>query len=152
MIFFADTSFFCALYRTEVHSGKADAFSEAHPDQIVLSSLIGFEFRQSIRLQIRQHESDHRVGISRADAARVMRDFQADMQNGVFPLLTPDWPAVHVLAELLSAKHTETGGHRFADILHVATALQLAVGGFLTFDSTQRELAGAEGLEVPLAC
>lgn len=151
MIHFADTSFFCAIYRTEIHSNQADAFSEAHPNQIVLSSLIAFEFRQSLRLQTRQHESDRRFGISRHDAARVMRDFQADTQGGVFTMLTPDWPSVHALAEMLSAKHSEAGGHRFADILHVATALQLAVAGFLTFDSSQRQLAEAEGLEVPLA-
>ena len=49
---------------------------------------------------------------------------------------------------MLSAKHTESGGHRFADILHVATALQLGSSEFLTFDANQRTLVQAEGLAV----
>lgn len=41
-------------------------------------------------------------------------------------------------------------GHRLADILHVATALHLGVGEFLTFDANQRRLAVSEGLVVPV--
>ena len=36
------------------------------------------------------------------------------------------------------------------DILHVATALELGVKEFLTFDGNQKKLAEAEGLVVPL--
>lgn len=149
MIWFADTSFFCSLYREDAHSPHADALSELHRGEIVLSSLIGFEFRQSIRLQVRQHHADKTTGISKENAAKVLRLFQGDTQSGVFRLMMPDWPEVHTMAEILSAKHTETEGCRFADILHVATALQLGCGGFLTFDSCQGELARKEGLGVP---
>jgi len=40
-------------------------------------------------------------------------------------------------------------GWRFADILHVATALQLGAETFLTFDDNQCALAETEGLVVP---
>ncbi len=56
----------------------------------------------------------------------------------------------HRIAEVLSAKHTATGGHRLNDILHVATALHLGAAGFLTFDASQKNLAEAEGMTVPL--
>ncbi len=53
------------------------------------------------------------------------------------------------LAEMLSAKHTEARGHRLANILHLATALNLGAGVFLTFDAQQKALALAEGMQVP---
>jgi predicted nucleic acid-binding protein len=37
-------------------------------------------------------------------------------------------------------------GHRFLDILHVATARVLGASEFLSFDENQRRLARAEGL------
>jgi predicted nucleic acid-binding protein len=50
----------------------------------------------------------------------------------------------------LSAKHTESGGHRLADILHVATAVHFGAAQFLTSDMSQKKLAEVEGLVVPL--
>lgn len=57
---------------------------------------------------------------------------------------------MHRIAEDLSAKHTESEGHRFADILHVATAIHLGCGRFLTFDENQKKLAEAEGMTLPV--
>jgi predicted nucleic acid-binding protein len=61
-----------------------------------------------------------------------------------------DWPIVHRLAESLSDVHTRNGGHRLADLLHVATALHLGAREFLTFDANQKALAEAEGMTVPV--
>lgn len=149
MNWFADTSFFCALYRKEIWTEEAIFFSELLHGEIVLSSLVGFEFRQAIRLQVRQNLADRTSGISKEEATRVLSLFQRDTQTGLFRLLMPNWPEVHTTAEILSAKHTENGGFRFADILHVATALQLGCEGFLTFDSDQQVLARLEGLRLP---
>ena len=52
-------------------------------------------------------------------------------------------------AEELGSASTVSAGHRLADVLHVATAIQLGVRDFLTFDINQRRLAEAEGLVVP---
>jgi hypothetical protein len=51
-------------------------------------------------------------------------------------------------AELLSRRHTKTGGHRGLNILHVATALHLEASELLSFDKNQRRLARAAGFEV----
>ena len=59
-----------------------------------------------------------------------------------------DWAKVYSIAEELSAQHTRQGGHRSFDLLHVATALHLKAGRFLTFDTRQAELAKAAGLKV----
>ncbi len=80
----------------------------------------------------------------------MLRDLQSDLASGVLLVVPADWLDVHRLAEELSAKHTETSGHRLIDILHVATALHLGAEEFLTFDSNQKLLAETEGLKVPV--
>lgn len=64
-------------------------------------------------------------------------------------MIPVDWAAVHQRAEALSSAHTQKKGHRMADILHVATALQLGASEVLTFDANQAMLARSEGLVVP---
>ncbi len=59
-----------------------------------------------------------------------------------------DWARVYSIAEELSAQHTVQGGHRSFDLLHVATALHVKAGRFLTFDARQAALAKAAGLKV----
>ncbi|NBV87723.1 MAG: PIN domain nuclease, partial [Verrucomicrobia bacterium] len=49
----------------------------------------------------------------------------------------------------LSGIYTVTRGHRAFDILHVASASSGRADWFLTFDANQKELAQAEGLQVP---
>jgi predicted nucleic acid-binding protein len=78
----------------------------------------------------------------------MLRDLQFDLSHRLIEVRPVDWADVHQLAERLSATHTTDGGHRLADILHVATALHLGMEGFLTFDDRQRKLAAAVGLVV----
>ena len=80
----------------------------------------------------------------------MLRDLRVDLASGVLAVVPVDWTEVHNLAEILSAKHTESGGHRFADLLHVATALQLGTEQFLTFDANQGRIARAEGMKTPV--
>jgi predicted nucleic acid-binding protein len=146
---FAETSFFCALYREQVNSSRADALRKSISDPLPVSPLVLFEFRQSVRLQVRLHRQNPRLGFGEKEGRAMLRDLQSDLSSGVLQVVAADWAGVFSLAEMLSAKHTETGGNRFADILHVATALQLGAATFWTFDANQRDLAVAEGLGVP---
>lgn len=146
---FPETSFLCAIYREQDNSSRADRIRADIPDPLPVSALVLFEFRQSVRLQVRLHRKDRRLGFGSQEGQAMLRDLQSDLSSGVLEVLPADWAGVFSLAELLSAKHTESGGHRFADILHVATALQLGIETFLTFDANQRALAEAEGLVVP---
>lgn len=148
MSVFPDTSFLCAVYRTQDNSERADAYLARRTRPISISTLLLLEFRQSLHLQVRLHENDRSRGFgkSAADAMRV--DLDEDLRRGIYEVVPVDWPAVHRLAEELSDRHTRQEGHRLADILHVATALQLDSKEFLTFDGRQRELAEAEGLRV----
>ncbi len=80
----------------------------------------------------------------------MLNDLQIDLNAGLLTTIPVDWAAVHQRAEALSSAHTPAGGHRLADILHVATALHLGVTEFLTFDGSQKKLAEAAGLVVPV--
>ncbi len=80
----------------------------------------------------------------------MLADLKADLVSGAVVTVPAPWPEIHLAAERLSERHTDAGGHRSMDILHVATALELGAKEFLTFDKNQRMLAEAEGMMVPL--
>lgn len=150
MTAYPDTSFLCAIYRTQVNSPRADAWMSARTGPLPVTSLLLLEFRQSVRFQSRLFSPDRTKGYAPAEGARMLRDLQSDLASGVLEVVAADWADVHRIAENLSGKYTAQGGHRLADILHVATALHLASPEFLTFDANQRTLATAEGMEVPV--
>lgn len=147
---FPDTSFLCSLYRRQVHSPLAITYMQAVNDPLPVSSFLLLEFRQSIRFHNRLFSLDRNKGFSPAEGSRMLRDLQSDLASGVLHVVTVDWADVHRIAEELSHKHTAQGGHRLADILHVATALHLGSPDFLTFDANQKKLAEAEGMTVPV--
>ena len=150
MKFFPDTSFICSLYRKQHTSQQAVAFHLNMLELLPVSTLLLLEFRQSVRFQIRLFQKDRSKGFFKTEGDAMLRALQSDLANGVLAMVAPDWADVHRIAEELSSKHTESGGHRLADILHVATALHLGTEQFLTFDANQKLLAEAEGMEVPL--
>ena len=145
---FADTSLLCALYRVQDNSPVAYKLAEGIKEPIAVSSLVLFEFRQSVRLQAFRFTKDRTQGYSPREAARVLETLQANLEGGALVVAPADWPEVHSLAEQLSAQHTAAIGNRSLDILHVATALHLGAKQFLTFDAQQAALAKAAGLKV----
>jgi predicted nucleic acid-binding protein len=149
MTAFPDTSFLCSLYRLQEFSPAAIARMKQIPQPLPVTSLLLFEFRQSVRLQVFLRAKDRKKGFTKAEGEAMLRDLRADLSSGVIAVVPVDWTEVHNLAEMLSAKYTESGGHRFADLLHVATALQLGAQQFLTFDANQRAIARFEGMKTP---
>jgi predicted nucleic acid-binding protein len=145
---FADTSFICSLYRLQASSEDAFSFMERFKGEIVVSSQVIWEFRQSARFQVFRYQNDKTMGFSKAEAERMMGALAENVTAGSLTLATVDWPDVHSISEALSATHTMKGGHRLMDILHIATAKHLGLKHFLTFDGNQKKLASAEGLLV----
>lgn len=148
MIAFPDTSFLCALYVRQDNSLAAAAYFKTIPEALHVSSLMLYEFRQSVRFQVWLHARDKSKGYPQTIAEAALGKLQANMEAGAVVPVTTDWPDVHRLAETLSKRHTMAGGHRSLDVLHVATALHLGARDFLTFDTNQRKLATAEKLKV----
>lgn len=149
MSHFPDTSFLCALYREQMNSSRADAYLKNLSGGLKVSSLLLFEFRQAVHFQIYLNLKDRAKGYSEEEGEQMLQDMQSDLGGKVIAVLPVDWSDVHYIAERLSKTYTKKAGFRFADILHVATALHLGVKEFLTFDLHQKKLAHAEGLKVP---
>lgn len=147
---YPDTSFLCSLYRKQHTSPQAVSYQKMLTEPLPVSTFLLLEFRQSVRFQARLFEKDRSRGFSKTEGSAMLRALQSDLVDGVLEMVAPDWADVHRIAEELSAKHTESGGHRLADILHVATAVHLGAAQFLTFDANQKKLAEAESMEVPL--
>jgi len=147
---FPDTSFLCSVYRTQVHSARADAFMTTRTKPLHVSSFLLLEFRQSLRFQARLNAADRTKGFPGNEAQLMLRHLQSDLAAQVLQMVSVDWSDVFQRSEALSARYTVSGGHRMADIMHVATALHLGAEEFLTFDANQKRLAVAEGLTVRL--
>lgn len=147
---YPDTSFLCALYIAQSHSVRAIQFTSRLTEPLPGTSLLFFEFRQSVQFQAFRFTRDRSQGYSPAAAKAAMAALQSDITAGLFRVMPVDWPAVHRTAERLALQHTIKGGHRSFDILHIATALELGANGFLTFDANQKKLAAGEGLQVPV--
>lgn len=145
---FPDTSFLCALYRTQDNSKRADRIFAELREPLFVSSLLILEFRQSVRFQAGLYKRGRTQGFPQAEGAQMLTDLKTDLDSGTLKMMPVEWTTVHGMAERLSEKHTVPGGHRLVDILHVATALHLESREFLTFDANQKKLAQAEGLKV----
>jgi len=141
---YADTSFISALYHPEKMTPTAVACLLSQREPLLLTEVQQAETRNSFRLRAAQKRS------SREEVVRALAQFERDITEGIFEFVSPDWAGTFREFERISGKHTEQGGHRFADLLHVASAVTLEARVFLTFDRRQAKLAKAVGLKVPL--
>jgi predicted nucleic acid-binding protein len=148
VIAFPDTSFLCALYVPQ--STSADAIGHYHKmkEPLCVSALLLGEFRQSVRFQIFRHSRDSTQGYARKTGLGALAKLQSNLDAGALVVMPAEWADVLTIAERISSKHTISSGHRYIDLLHVATALQLGAVDFLSCDANQRKLAAAEGLAV----
>ena len=83
-----------------------------------------------------------------ADAWRdAVASFDEDWVEGRYAHADVLWRSTLKRAAELSRTHTPKLGCRSLDVLHVATALELGLRDFLTFDRRQQQLARAAGLK-----
>lgn len=83
-----------------------------------------------------------------ADAKNdALASFDEDFAQGRYVQADLLWRATLQRAGELSRKHTPGLGCRSLDVLHVASALELGMRYFLTFDLRQRRFARAVGLK-----
>ena len=148
MIAFPDTSFLCALYVPQSTSVTAITHYQRMKEPLCVSALLLGEFRQSVRFQIFRHSRDSTQGYARKTGLEALTKLQANIDAGALVVMPAEWADVLTIAERISSKHTMSGGHRFIDLLHVATALHLRAVEFLSCDANQSKLAAAEGLTV----
>ncbi len=89
---YPDTSFLCAIYRLQDNSPRAAALFEAMPEPLPVSSLLLFEFRQSVRYQTALHAKDRRKGYPPAEGAKMLADLESDLAAGALVIATYDNP------------------------------------------------------------
>ncbi len=148
---YPDTSFLCAIYRTQDNSPQAITWRAAMDEPLHVTRLLLWEFRQSARFHAFRHSHNRQVGYPLREAEKMISDLQDDIAHGLVISIEPDLTDILFTAERLSKSRTFAGGHRSFDILHVATALTLGATDFLTFDTNQAALASSERLATPLA-
>ena len=137
-----DTSFLFAFYGIDSLTGQAVAEVRHLSQSISVSILNEFELENAIRFSV------FRRAIDSSMATAMLADYERDMRLGKLSLATCNLSAVLAEAKRLSIAHSQSGGHRAFDILHVAAALHLGAREFLSFDANQRKLAKAEGLKI----
>lgn len=144
MVTYADTSFLFSLYGNDVNTPKAVAWMKSQKNPLTLNSLGEYELGNALRF------AEFRKAIASGEAALFWAQFETDRASGRLSIQVSNLADVIDEAKRLSATYTLAGGHRGFDILHVASALILGVGQFLTFDANKKKLAGAEGMVMPL--
>jgi len=137
-----DTSFLFALYGIDSLTERAVAQVRHLPQSISVSILNEFELENAIRFSVFRRAIDSSMAIA------MLADYARDMSIGRLSLVTCNLASVLAEAKRLSIAHSQNGGHRAFDILHVAAALQLGAREFLSFDANQRKLAKAVGLKI----
>src|SRR5262249_2918481 len=89
-----------------------------------------------------------RHSITSKAMADALASFEEDMAEGRYLHADVLWRAPVDRAIKLSRRHTPLIGCRSLDVLRVATAFELGLPMFVTFDERQRRLARAAGLRL----
>jgi predicted nucleic acid-binding protein len=133
-----------SLYAPDINSDRAVIeLAKAHKP-ILSSAAVYLEATNAFQLMV------FRGYATKVNAVTALRDFEQDIDRGVFQMF-PVPPLAWETARNLSIRRSASLGTRSLDILHVAMALTLHADVFLTFDRQQAELARAEGLATPFA-
>ena len=90
----------------------------------------------------------HRGEITPDALADTLASFDEDFASGLYQQADLLWRATLNRAADLSRAYSARLGTRSLDVLHVASALELELPTFVTFDSRQQQLARAVGLKV----
>lgn len=134
MKIYADTSFLVSLYSPDANSAAAARTMQASSGDRFVSVFGELEVVNAMGLRVFRKE------VSAAQARLSLHDFEKDLRAGVLQL-RPLSEQVFERARQLSRQTTPKLGTRTADLLHVASALELSADFLYTFDQQQRKLA-----------
>jgi predicted nucleic acid-binding protein len=138
---YADSSFLVSLFIPDAHSVAALRTMESSDGIVFVTSFGEMETVNAFGLRVFRREA------SLADTAAARNHFESDLRDGIFQFRgLPE--LVFERARQLSLQTTAKLGTRAADLLHVATALELGSNYFYSFDRKQRNLAQAVGLKL----
>ena len=139
---YADPSALLKLYRMEVESRAFAQWRFRNPEPVPLTLHGELEIVNAIELFL------HRKALTTAEARAATQSFEEDLAGGRYRREDPGWRAVMRRSKGLTLAHTAGIGTRTLDVLHVASALELGLRHFLTFDERQSALAVRAGLKL----
>lgn len=150
---YGDTNFFLRLYLPTPDlarvSRKIADYLRLEDEPMPFTPLHRLEFRNALRLMVYRRKQAGELPLTPPQARQVLRANEADLADRVFLThVALDWTEALREAERLSAAHTETGGYRALDLLHVGSALSLGREEFCSFDNDARRVAMLGGLRV----
>jgi len=139
---YIDSSALRQLYVHDANSAAMAVRRLKHPGAVVLTRFGRTELMNSMA-----------SAVFRRDIAEVVfqtfgRLLEEDMADRRLHLVDVSWRTVLDQAAELSRKHTPVLGTRSLGVLHVASALELKVRQFVTYDARQAKLAAACGLKI----
>lgn len=139
---YADPSALLKFYRMEAESQALARWRFHHPEPLPLTLHGELEVWNGIEL------FRHRKALSAEAARDAAVSFEENLAQGRYRREDPGWRAVLRRAMELTHAHTAEVGTRTLDVMHVASALELGMKNFLTFDERQAELARRAGLRL----
>ena len=138
---YLDTSALVKLYLLETDSTGVQELISSQHDPLPVWELQEMELTNALRLKVFWGE------ISSMDADRQLELFEKRKEKGLYYFPDLDRAALLTTFQRLSA-HTPELGCRTLDIMHVACAVLLSPGLFVSFDARQKQLAARAGLTV----
>ena len=138
---YVDTSVIVKLYIKEDLSAEAAVWLKRNNEAVPLTRVHELEFINALHLKMFRSE------ITRDEVLSISSRFSEHEKAGIFYRPQVDWAKVFDDAIDLSKKYTAKVGARSLDIIHVASALSIGAGKFLTVDVRQSELAAPSGLK-----
>jgi predicted nucleic acid-binding protein len=138
---YLDSSLLVSLYCLDANSAAAAAALQPVAGALLITTLCELETVNAFGLRVFRKE----MSSSQADTA--WQDFENDLRARAFQVKGLPEPAFE-RARQLSRKFAPKLGTRTADLLHVATALELGATEFFSFDLQQRKMALAAGLKL----
>lgn len=141
-VVYADPSALLKLYLREPESRAMARWRGRAGDPLLLTHHGRVELVNGIAL------AAHRGLIADDAYEAALAALNDDLTSGRYRLADLLWRATLKRAAELSRAHTKSLGCRSLDVLHVASALELELKQFLTFDLRQTKLARAAGLKV----
>jgi predicted nucleic acid-binding protein len=139
---YADPSALLKLYVHEPESAAMSRWRSRTPGALPIGEHGRLEIVNAICL------AAFRRTISAGAMHDALASFDEDLVEGRYVSADVLWRATLRRAGELSRAQTPTVGCRTLDVLHVATALELGLREFVTFDRRQQQFARRAGLKV----
>ena len=139
---YADPSALLKLYVHEPESAAMSAWRIRTRGALAVTQHGRLEITNGIAL------AAFRQAITAEAMTDALASFDEDWVEGRYVQAEGLWRATLRRAADISRRYTPSIGSRSLDVLHVATALELGLPYFVTFDRRQQQLARATGLKL----